>query len=393
MKLIFVHDNTFFYDNKTQQYYSDGNMTTKTWKRYLEVADSLTVIARSKNINTTSQIKQLSLASCTNVEFCIVPSISGPINMIKNRPKTIKMMKEQILNADAVIARLPSELGVLAAKIALKYNIKLMVEMVGDPWSALWTHGSVQGKIYAPISKRANQNVIKKARMVFYVTNEYLQKHYPTCGENIFLSDVEIQNIDQEILDKRISNISLKKNNSEWSIGLIGSLATNHKGVDTAIRAISRLREEGLNVRLQILGNGDEKKWIEYAIRYNIKDFVDFCGTLPSGNLVNEWLDEKDIYIQPSITEGLPRAVIEAMSRGCPIVASNVGGIPELIDVDFLIPPKNDFYLFVKLKSLINDKNIIMEQINKNFNESKKYQIETLNNKRREYLKKFLLEK
>ena len=42
-------------------------------------------------------------------------------------------------------------------------------------------------------------------------------------------------------------------------------------------------------------------------------------------------MDQVDIYIQPSLTEGLPRGLLEAMSRGCPAIASRVGGIPELL--------------------------------------------------------------
>ena len=47
---------------------------------------------------------------------------------------------------------------------------------------------------------------------------------------------------------------------------------------------------------------------------------------------VFEWLDTIDLYVQPSLTEGMPRAAIEAMSRGCPVVVSDVGGLKNLVD-------------------------------------------------------------
>ena len=53
-----------------------------------------------------------------------------------------------------------------------------------------------------------------------------------------------------------------------------------------------------------------------------------------------EWLDDMDLYIQPSLQEGLPRAVVEAMSRGLPALGAHTGGIPELLGEDCIFPRK-----------------------------------------------------
>ena len=64
-----------------------------------------------------------------------------------------------------------------------------------------------------------------------------------------------------------------------------------------------------------------------------------FNGVLPSGQPVLNWLDDIDIYVQPSFQEGLPRALVEAMSGGRPAFASTTGGIPELLPADCLHCP------------------------------------------------------
>ena len=74
-------------------------------------------------------------------------------------------------------------------------------------------------------------------------------------------------------------------------------------------------------------------------MRHGLADRVIFDGTLPAGEPVRQWLDGIDIYLQPSLREGLPRALIEAMSRACPAVASNVAGIPELLPQEFMHTP------------------------------------------------------
>src|SRR5690606_32019339 len=88
------------------------------------------------------------------------------------------------------------------------------------------------------------------------------------------------------------------------------------------------------------------------------------------------------LYIQPSMTEGLPRGVIEAMARGCPIVASNVGGIPELIDEGKIYRPKDDHHLTNLINEHLNDANELVHMSKQNFGRSKEYTFENINDRR-----------
>lgn len=80
-----------------------------------------------------------------------------------------------------------------------------------------------------------------------------------------------------------------------------------------------------------------------------------FAGTLEGGDPVLNWLDEVDIYLQPSLKEGLPRALVEAMSRGCPAIGSRLAGIPELLADEDLIQPGNSSELRDVLKRRVED--------------------------------------
>lgn len=100
----------------------------------------------------------------------------------------------------------------------------------------------------------------------------------------------------------------------------------NHK---TLIRAFAGFAEKKENVRLQLLGEGellDEMK--NYAEKLEVADKVEFLGLQSN---VYPYLNKADVFCLPSEYEGVPMTLIEAMGTGLPIVASNVGGIPDML--------------------------------------------------------------
>lgn len=100
----------------------------------------------------------------------------------------------------------------------------------------------------------------------------------------------------------------------------------NHK---TLIRAFARFAEKKESIRLQLLGEGellDEMK--DYAEKLKVADKVEFLGLQSN---VYPYLNKADVFCLPSEYEGVPMTLIEAMGTGLPIVASNVGGIPDML--------------------------------------------------------------
>jgi glycosyltransferase involved in cell wall biosynthesis len=86
-----------------------------------------------------------------------------------------------------------------------------------------------------------------------------------------------------------------------------------------------------------------------------VADRVTLTGTLPAGDAVWRQLDAADLFVMPSRTEGLPKALIEAMARGLPAVGSAVGGIPELLAPEDLVPPDDVTALADAIRRLVTD--------------------------------------
>ena len=89
---------------------------------------------------------------------------------------------------------------------------------------------------------------------------------------------------------------------------------------------------------MHFVGGGPlEGDVIALATKLGISDRIVLHGKLSAGQKIFEFIDSLDLYLQFSKTEGLPRALIEAISRGCPSISSDVGGVHELLPADLLV--------------------------------------------------------
>lgn len=376
MKAIFAHDHKFI--KKEEKIYTSGTLNSNIWKRYLKNFEEILVLGRIIE-EETSKIKKIEESSLEKVKFYNVPDLCTLKGMFFEKQKAKKIIIEKVKEVEVVIVRLPSEIGNLVYDVATELNKKVIIELVACPWDALWNIGTLKGKIYAFISKYKTAKRVLKAQNVIYVTDKFLQKRYPTKGKSIGCSDVEL------IRDIKESKRNYSLNNRTLNIGLIGNINNKLKGIDAAIKAVSILKKK-YDIKLKILGNGDKFRYKNLINKLNIEKNVEFMGTLPSGKPVYEWLDKIDIYIQPSYQEGLPRAVIEAMYRECPIVVFDTGGMSELISSNFVCKKKNAIELSKKIEELILNTDIREIEGKNNYKKSLEYRKDKLENKRFSFL-------
>jgi glycosyltransferase involved in cell wall biosynthesis len=105
-----------------------------------------------------------------------------------------------------------------------------------------------------------------------------------------------------------------------------------------------------------MIGDGRFRSQLEQqAVRSGVGGAVDFRGQMAAGQAVRDQLDLADLFVLPSRTEGLPRAMIEAMARGLPCIGSNVGGIPELLPPEDLFPSGDPQALAAKISEVLTD--------------------------------------
>ena len=235
----------------------------------------------------------------------------------------------------------------------------------------------------APIIMSMIKEMVNNSSYVHYV-DKYLLDKYPTKGKYLVCPSAKIE-IDENVLKKRIEKIQSQE--GTITIGLIGYTHNKIKRIDTAIKALKNL---GKQFKLQVVGRGNHKWLIDLARLYKVENQVEFLGVLQGRDEVFKWLDSIDIYIQPSITEGMPRATIEALSRGCPVVATNVGGLKSIVNERYRINVGDYNGLTRKIKEMAEDKSLMVEVGIENFQKAKEFSAEKLNAKRDDFYKNIL---
>jgi glycosyltransferase involved in cell wall biosynthesis len=142
---------------------------------------------------------------------------------------------------------------------------------------------------------------------------------------------------------------------AELVVGVVCVLRPE-KNLGQLLEAFARVRGQAPGTRLLIVGSGPEEARLRAQARQ--LSLAEVCRFLPTTPNVAAELRGIDIFVHPSLSEGLPNAVMEAMASGCAVIASRVGGCPELIEhgVDGLLVTPGDLDdLAMQLGALIDD--------------------------------------
>jgi glycosyltransferase involved in cell wall biosynthesis len=226
--------------------------------------------------------------------------------------------------------------------------------VVGDPYE-VFAPGAVRHPL-RPVFRQWFASRLRRqcreASAVAYVTEKSLQRRYPpgSCAISATYSSIDLRD------DAFVAEPPPVRTGEPWTVVSVGSLEQLYKGTDLLIDAVAKLTAAGMDVRLVHVGDGRHRvELAERARELDVGDRIRFMGSLPAGAEVRAVLDRADVFALPSRTEGLPRALIEAMARGLPAVGSTAGGIPELLPAEDLVTAGDATALAALLRDLLED--------------------------------------
>jgi glycosyltransferase involved in cell wall biosynthesis len=386
---------------------ADGSVWTATvydyefWLRYLRVFDEVVVVARVRICDDVNPVWLR--VDGPGVRVHPVVHYLGAVQFLGSLPRLNSGIASAVEPGSAYILRVSSVVASLLARRLRALGCPFALEVGGDPWEAL-APGAVRS-VVRPLARRLLTRDLKRlcreACAVSYVTKHLLQSRYPATYLAAGLSDVDLPS--ESIADNApfqtyystvdLNAAALASNPNCDSpracvsrIVFVGSLAQMYKGPDILLHALRLCHNRGADYSLVMIGEGRHRGELEaLARKLGLQDMVQFLGELPRGAPIRAQLDQADLFVLPSRTEGLPRAMIEAMARGMPCIGSSAGGTPELLDQEDLVPPGDPRFLAAKIMEVASDPERLARMAMRNLARASEYSDASMRVRRDEY--------
>lgn len=219
---------------------------------------------------------------------------------------------------------------------------------------------SRRDKIVFYLFEKLSYSIYDKVLCISKMTKKSLVRFIPKLEENC------------EVVYGGIKKTSICNNDKIYDVILVGSLRSNVKGVDVLLKAIN-LMQDKVN-KVCIVGDGilmDEMVSLRDSLGLN--KIVEFVGNQKD---VNSYLSKSKVFVLPSRWEGFGLAIIEAMAQKVPVIASEVGGIPEVISnmEDGILVKSEDYVQLAKeIEKLLVDEDLRRNLTTNAYNKMEKY--------------------
>jgi len=336
LKILFVHD-LVFRKRESGRISCNGGLTPLYFDRFFDASyDHVEILSRvcatgDKGVDFDTSVFSISSGS-----------VSSYANLLSVR-RFFEILRG-LKAADLVVLSTPSVIGSYCAVVCFLFGVRYVVEVAGDDDAFASKRG---GRLVTAILKILMPHFVRRAIGAAYVS-EFLLCKFPN-PKHVVASNVNINSI--RVPRTIASSLSASR---RFVIGFVGAL-THRKGVDTIIDAADRLiLTEGFkNLKFIIIGSHAESDWEAVVHARGLDDYFEFRGSQPQEKVL-DFMDSMDLYIQPSRSEGLARSTIEAMSRGLPVIATNLPGFIELLPEFVLVQVGSADDLAAKIVSLSN---------------------------------------
>jgi glycosyltransferase involved in cell wall biosynthesis len=313
---------------------------------YAAVFDEVRVAAR---VAVANLVDGLHRADGDGITFVDLADVRGPAWVLAPWWRHCRPLAAAVAWADAVCVRIPSVGGWHAARLACRRRKPVMFELIGDPLAA--GVGSWSERLGGMVQARRTRWTTRHACIGSYVSRDHLQRRYPASPG---APTASISSIRLPATSFRTPR-EAPAHPGRLRLIFVGSFlpVKNHA---TLLSALACAIARGMDLTLTLVGDGPSRPAIEARIQaLGIGRHVRLKGHLTGRARVEAELDAADLFVIPSWSEGMPRAAIEAMARGLPVIGSAVGGIRELLPNDLLFRPDRPAAIVDLIERLSDD--------------------------------------
>jgi glycosyltransferase involved in cell wall biosynthesis len=370
------------------QIYTQGPADYSAWSELLSIFEEVVLLARVGNSkNPSAEQNRIDGPSISVHELS---DYNGPWQYLHNSSSLRTGARQALAQCDVYLLRAPGLVARLAWQEIRRANRIFAVQAVGDPSDALsaGTISSVFRRLYRHVAVRNMRHMCEQANAVLYCSKNSLPQLYPPAKGSYSVSSPWVILTEgyasSELMTERRLRIEEMIPSSGYRppplrLGFIGSFAQLYKGADTLLRAASICSRTGLEYKIFFVGEGRYRGAMQsLAADLSIQEKTVFLGQLGFGKPVFDFLDSVDLFLMPSRAEAFGRALLEAMARGCPCIGSNVGGIPEMLGPEDLVPRNNPEALARKIMEVVSNPERMKAMSARNLARAKEFDPEVL---------------
>jgi glycosyltransferase involved in cell wall biosynthesis len=268
----------------------------------------------------------------TYIPFPVLPVVSRAFNGAVIAHRLLPHIRR--FNPDIVLSYFIYPDGYATVRIARALGVPAVVTAVGSDLN----------RIPDPLCRMLTRYTLRHADFVSTVSHDLCAKAR-LLGADPARSRAKLNGCDTAVFhprDRQQARAELALHPDAESIVYVGRLDVR-KGLVELVDAVAQLIPQRPNLRCYIVGDGPAKPILLEAIaRHNAADRIAIVPSCPTAQ-VAVWMAAANLITLPSYNEGCPNVVVEALAAGRPVVATNVGGIPELVDdtCGRLVPMQN----------------------------------------------------
>lgn len=303
--------------------------------------------------------EQLTTANKRGIEVIDLPSLVRRISPLNDIKAFISIFRFLRRSKPDIVHTHTSKAGILGRLAAWMARVPIIIHT---------PHGHV---FYGHFGRSLSRIFLQMERLLGKITHHHIALTPEECNDYLSLRVAQPNNtsvihsgVDLQRFSKGAKQRTEKRKELGFSphslvVGYVGWLIPI-KGVTYLVNAMAKIVEQHPKSLLVLVGKGDDKgeeeiKLKEQVERAGLADKVRFLGWRPD---VDEIMGCFDIFVLPSLNEGMGRVLVEAMAAGLPIVASRVGGIPDLVkhgENGLLVPPADTSALEKAISALLQD--------------------------------------
>lgn len=347
-------------------------------RRYLQVFDEVVLVGRLFH----KEDRSAKPVTGERVSFHAFPAYQGPLGFLRALPAIVRAMTGAIERDAAYVLRVPATIPGLYALVLWARRIPFAVEVAADPYDgygATALAGARLARLWRWLFVTATRWQCRRAAASAYVTAHALQRRYPPGNPRATFAFTSLD-LDDDCFAPSPSPVAAIAAPGPLHVVMVGNMQKSLKGHDVLLQALARLRERGFDLRTTLIGFGESQpKFEALAAELGLADRVAFTGKLPAGGPIRDILDTADLFVLPSRQEGLPRALLEAMARGLPAVASDVGGTSELLPAHALVRADDVDGLAEAMARFLSDPALRAREAARNLEVARGYHIRRVN--------------